>query len=316
MNSYRHKNLLFLLYALLFLSSMQMPVCADELSSPFDNGRFVQVDTVRLHVREWSASPSSSDVCPVLLIHGFGGSTFSFRELAPKLAASGHRVLAIDLPGYGYSERKPFNETAASALWVLLEREQANSAWCLLGHSMGAKLVGQMAALKPKQVRALAYVDGSPFLSSERRKKWFSNSGFMRKTMVKWVETFYLNEKKFTNVLTTAYGRKPTKAEVEGYLTPLLIPGTADAVFGGYAKKWSEDTQPQQVQSIPSLIIWGAQDKWIKPEVGKALAKKVPKAAFLVVDAAGHCPIETHFDAVLPAIKKVFSLPAIKEASQ
>jgi pimeloyl-ACP methyl ester carboxylesterase len=316
MNSYRHKNLLFLLHALLFLNGVLMPVYADPLRSPFDNGRFVQVDSVRLHVREWPALRPSVNACPVLLIHGFGGSTFSFRELAPKLAASGHRVLAIDLPGYGYSERKPFNETAASALWVLLEHEQANTAWCLLGHSMGAKLAGQMTALKPKRVHAIAYVDGSPFLSSERRKKWFSNSGFMRKTMVKWVETFYLNEKKFTNVLTTAYGRKPTKPEVEGYLTPLLIPGTADAVFGGYAKKWSDDTQPQQVQSIPSLIVWGGQDKWIKSDVGKTLAKKLPAAKFLVIDTAGHCPIETHFDAVFPAIKSVFSMPAIKEVSQ
>jgi pimeloyl-ACP methyl ester carboxylesterase len=316
MNLYRHKNFLFLLSALLFLSSMQMRVYANELNTPFDNGRFVQVDSVRLHVREWPALQPSPESCPILLIHGFGGSTFSFRELAPKLAASGHRVLAIDLPGYGYSERKPFNETAASALWTLLEREQANTTWCLLGHSMGAKLAGQMAALKPNHVRAIAYVDGSPFLSSERRKKWFSNSGFMRKTMVKWVETFYLNEKKFTTVLTTAYGRKPTASEVEGYLTPLLIPGTADAVFGGYAKKWSEDTQPQQVQSIPSLIIWGGQDKWIKLDVGKVLAEKLPNAKILVVDAAGHCPIETHLDAVLPAIKKVFSQSMIKEVPQ
>jgi pimeloyl-ACP methyl ester carboxylesterase len=302
-----HKKLMFLLCTLLFLSSMQMRVYADELNSPFDNGRFLQVDGVRLHIREWPALQPSAQACPVLLIHGFGGSTFSFRALAPALSASGHRVLAIDLPGYGYSERKPFNETAASALWTLLEREQANTAWCLLGHSMGAKLAGQMAALKPKYVHAIVYVDGSPFLSSERRKKWFSNSGFMRKTMVKWIETFYLNEKKFTSVLTTAYGRKPSQSEVQGYLTPLLIPGTADAVFGGYAKKWSEDTQPQQVESIPSLIIWGGQDKWIKPDVGKALAKKLPKAKFLVIDAAGHCPIETHFEMVLPSIIASFS---------
>jgi pimeloyl-ACP methyl ester carboxylesterase len=124
---------------------------------------------------------------------------------------------------------------------------------------------------------------------------------------VKWVETFYFNEKKFAEVLSTAYGRKPTAMEVQGYLQPLLLPNTADAVFGGYAKQWSNDTRPEQIAEIPSVIIWGAQDKWIKPEVGKTLAKKLPKADFLLVDGAGHCPLETHFQIVLPAIQTKFS---------
>ncbi|MEO6173287.1 MAG: alpha/beta fold hydrolase, partial [Arenimonas sp.] len=60
----------------------------------FNNSRYVLVDDVRLHIREWGEKNSTA--CPVLLIHGFAGSTFSFRELAPALAKAGHPVLAID----------------------------------------------------------------------------------------------------------------------------------------------------------------------------------------------------------------------------
>jgi pimeloyl-ACP methyl ester carboxylesterase len=283
---------------------------AETLVSPFENGRFVLVDHVQLHVRDWKSPDTIAGACPVLLVHGFAGSSFSFRELAPALLKNGHTVLAVDLPGYGYSERRAFEGTAASALWQLAEREQPGKAWCLLGHSMGAKLVGQMAALKPESVKAITYVDGSPLQSSEGRKKWFARSSIVRKAMVKWIETFYLNEKKFSTVLGTAYGRKPSTDEVQGYLQPLLAPKTADAVFGGYAKKWSADTRPDQIQNIPSLIVWGEKDTWIKPEVGNTLARHLKDREFLVVKSAAHCPIETHFGTVLPHIIKRFSLDA------
>jgi pimeloyl-ACP methyl ester carboxylesterase len=189
----------------------------------------------------------------------------------------------------------------------LLEREKPGQSWCLLGHSMGAKLVGQMAALKPGDVNAVTYSDGSPLVSSERRKKWFSSSSFIRNAAIKWIEKYYLNEKKFIEILGQAYARPATREEAQGYLKPLLIPGTVTAAFSGYAKKWSDDIRPAQIQAVPSLIIWGDKDTWVKPEVGKTLAKNIPAAKFLMVNGAGHCPIETHFAKVLPAILQNFS---------
>ena len=61
-------------------------------------GRVVSVDGVELHYTEAGQGP------PILLIHGLNGSTFSFRHLAP-LLSDGFRVLALDLMGFGYSER-------------------------------------------------------------------------------------------------------------------------------------------------------------------------------------------------------------------
>ena len=278
---------------------------ATEMAPVFNNSRYVLVDDVRLHVRDWAGNDSG--LCPVLLVHGFAGSTFSFRELAPALAKAGHPVLAVDLPGYGYSQRSAFSGEAAMALWQLLEREKPGQSWCLLGHSMGAKLAGQVAALKPDRVQAIVYSDGSPLVSSERRKKWFSSPGFIRNAAINWIEKHYLNEKKFIEVLSQAYARPTTREEAQGYLKPLLLPGTVPAAFSGYAKKWADDIKPSQINAIPSLIIWGDKDTWVKPEVGKTLAKNIPTAKFLMVPGAGHCPIETHFAKVLPNILQTFS---------
>lgn len=310
------KNIALIILLLMFsqtLLAKPVPLTGNPLV--FNNSRYVLVDDVRLHVRDWPVNNRTHDsmLCPVLLVHGFAGSTFSFRELAPALAKAGHPVLAIDLPGYGYSQRSAFNGKAPDALWQLLEQEKPGQSWCLLGHSMGAKLVGQMAALKPHRVQAIVYSDGSPLVSSARRKKWFASSGFIRKAAINWVEKHYLNEKKFIEVLTQAYARPATREEAQGYLKPLLIPGTVTAAFSGYAKQWSDDIKPVQINTVPSLIVWGDRDTWVKPEIGKTLAKNIPDAKFLMIPGAGHCPIETHFAEVLPTIVQRFSADSKKE---
>lgn len=307
MKAFRYLALLVFIFA----SAKQgfaITVATNVAPPAFNNSRYILVDGVRLHVREWREEKSTG--CPVLLVHGFAGSTFSFRELAPALAKAGHSVMAIDLPGYGYSQRSSFSGTAADALWQLLEFERPGQSWCLLGHSMGAKLVGQMAALKPGRVQAIAYSNGSPLVSSERRKKWFSSSSFVRNAAIRWVEKYYLNEKKFVEVLGKAYARPASREEAQGYLKPLLIPGTVKAAFSGYAKKWSDDTSASQISKIPSLIVWGNKDTWVKPEVGQTLAKNIPSAKFVMIDGAGHCPIETHFEKVLPLVVEKFSVNA------
>lgn len=306
MKAFRYLALLVFIFA----SAKQgfaITVATNVAPPAFNNSRYILVDGVRLHVREWREEKTTG--CPVLLVHGFAGSTFSFRELAPALAKAGHSVMAIDLPGYGYSQRSSFSGTAADALWQLLERERPGQSWCLLGHSMGAKLVGQMAALKPARVQAIAYSNGSPLVSSERRKKWFSTSSLVRNAAIRWIEKYYLNEKKFIEILGKAYARPASREEAQGYLKPLLIPGTVTAAFSGYAKKWSDDTSADQINKIPSLIVWGNKDTWVKPEVGQALAKNIPLAKFVMISGAGHCPIETHFEKVLPLVLQGFSEP-------
>mgnify|MGYP003768599215 CR=1 FL=1 len=304
MKSLMHIAFNVLLFAFSSVLSVNSAFASENVSG-FNNSRYVLVDDVQLHVRDWSGNDNG--LCPVLLLHGFAGSTFSFRELAPALAKAGHPVLAIDLPGYGYSQRSAFSGEAAAALWQLLERERPGQSWCVLGHSMGAKLAGQIAALKPARIQAIVYSNGSPLVSSERRKKWFSSPGFIRNAAISWIEKHYLNEKKFIEVLSQAYARPATREEAQGYLKPLLLPGTVPAAFSGYAKKWADDIKPAQINSIPSLIIWGDKDSWVKPEVGKTLARNIPAAKLVMVPGAGHCPIETHFAKVLPTILQTFS---------
>lgn len=263
---------------------------------PFDNSRMEDIAGVQVHVREWSPQAGITSRCPVLLVHGFAGSTFSFRYLAPALARQGHRVIAIDLPAYGHSERRPFPATASEALWPWLAAQDGRR-WCLLGHSMGARIVGELVMLKPTMVSAAIYVDGSPIPSAreiERRKKYSSPT--IRRWMAGFAERFYLSESRIAEMLGKAYGRKPDAEEVRGYYLPLKKPGTALAIMNGYSARWPPNPTPEGLDALPSLILWGEKDAWVKPEVGTRLAKQLPNARKVRIAGAGHCPMETHPD--------------------
>jgi len=67
-----------------------------------EHGRFLDVDGVRIYVED--QNPQSSQAT-LVFIHGFGGSTFSWRHNAPFFHAQGYRVVSLDMKGFGLSHK-------------------------------------------------------------------------------------------------------------------------------------------------------------------------------------------------------------------
>lgn len=283
---------------------------AGAAAGPFPNSRLETVAGVEVHVRHWDAAGDGRG-CPVLLLHGLGGSTFSFRELAPALAAAGHPVWALDLPAYGYSARQPFPGTAGEALAPWLEARGEGRPWCLLGHSMGTRVVAELVQARPGAVARVAYVAGHPIPSArELRGRERFQSPRLREWFAGWIERRYLRPEKIGELLGKAYGRPPRPDEVEGYLAPLSRPGTALAIMNGYAARWPETPSPEALDRVPSLILWGEDDAWVKPRVADRLAADLPSATRVTIAGAGHCPMETHPAQTAEAVLAHFGDPA------
>lgn len=121
-----------------------------------DVGRFLDVDGHRVHVVEAGAGP------PLVLVHGFGGSTYDYEEHVLARLARSHRVIAVDLYGFGWSERSPGFRYGWS-LWTeqlvhtldVLGIERASFA----GHSMGGGAVAVLTARHPDRVDHLVLGD-------------------------------------------------------------------------------------------------------------------------------------------------------------
>ncbi len=92
--------LLILIFVVPFL--IPMPTLgADPATFADADGRFITVSGLQTYVRE-SGDPAG---VPVLLLHGWGASTFSWRDTIPALADAGYRVIAFDRPPYGLSAK-------------------------------------------------------------------------------------------------------------------------------------------------------------------------------------------------------------------
>lgn len=284
-------------------------------ATPFENSRFESLDGVQVHVRHWPAEGRATG-CPVLLVHGLGGSTFSFRQLAPALAAAGHPVWAIDLPAYGYSAREPFPGTAGDALGPWLAARQPGAGWCLLGHSMGTRVVGELVRRGEIGIERAVYVAGNPILSErELSSRERYRSPRIRRWLANLAEARYLDEGRFGNLLAKAYGREPSAEEVAGYLTPLKQPGTALAIMTGYSAEFPVNPRGAELDRIPTLILWGEKDAWVKPEVADRLQAALPSARRVTIAGAGHSPMETHPEQTRAAVLDLFrGAPAVASA--
>ncbi|MGB8199546.1 MAG: alpha/beta hydrolase, partial [Pseudonocardiaceae bacterium] len=114
--------------------------------------RDVSANGIRLHVAELGTGPL------VLLLHGFPEFWWSWRHQLPALAAAGHRAVAVDLRGYGDSDKPP----RGYDLWTLsgdvagLIRALGERHADLVGHDWGGILSWCTAALHPRVVRSVA----------------------------------------------------------------------------------------------------------------------------------------------------------------
>jgi pimeloyl-ACP methyl ester carboxylesterase len=252
-----------------------------------------------MHYRAFPAGPDGADT-PVLLLHGLGGSTFSFRDTIPALVQAGYPVLAVDLPAFGFSTRSRDIHHAdgnrARWVWDLADSAFEEKEWFLVGHSMGGRVAATMAFLRPKAVAGMVQLDGA--LLSDRQSSWF-----LAIPPVRWIAAWWLRSFRFTyggtqDLLSSAYGEPAPKHAVRGYLAPFLLPGTARALL-----RFARTAEPLpalelSALSVPTLLVWGEDDEWVPLEQGREVLRRMPRATLTVVPDAGHCPMETHPDAV------------------
>lgn len=270
---------------------------------PFANSFFATIDSVVIHYRMWVAD-SMPFRGKIVMIHGFTGSTFCFRNNCDSLAKAGYNVLALDLPAFGYSDRGTWINHSQSAravlIWKLLDRidMKDTSKWNILGHSMGGGTAEAVALMRPSRTCSLTLVDAMFFSR---------NSGVMSTafapTGIKQLNTFYidfvdhylLTDKRMSKLLKSGYKRKPERFEVQGYLKPLQIEGTAKAIVSTFANcKEVVPLNASDLKGIPVLVIWGSKDNWIMPSAVRVIKTQVPQMEYNKIKGAGHMPMETH----------------------
>lgn len=289
---------LFVLVSILpYLIPLQ-PLTGSRHEQAFNNSEFSEVNGIEMHYRRFGGADAGEP--HVLLVHGLGGSTFSWRYTAPALEKEGFPVIAVDLPGFGLSERRAGLEHSsverAKSLWVLLDELEPGIKWHLVGHSMGGATVTAMALQEPDRVYSLTLAAGA---LAEFEPSVFTS--LLRYPPVsRWVRVlmprFLFKESWVEQALLSAYGRQPTVEEVKGYYYPLTLENT-DVVFVDLINREPVPLLDRIGElNIPVLCIWGEDDSWVPLENGQRLVRQFPRADLVVIAEEGHCPMETSPD--------------------
>ncbi|MEM1295686.1 MAG: alpha/beta fold hydrolase, partial [Verrucomicrobiota bacterium] len=127
----------------------------DEVEEKLSSGQLIEVNGQKVHVE------IAGDGEPLVLLHGFAASTYSFHQIIPLLATR-FRVIAIDLNGFGYTER-PREMEAFGPLGQLemvqsvLQELKVDSA-AFVGHSYGGLLSLLLAGTEPAKVTKLILI--------------------------------------------------------------------------------------------------------------------------------------------------------------
>ena len=241
---------------------------------------------------------------PVLLIHGFGASSYSWRHLVPALAER-HSVVLVDLQGFGRSPKPPdarycIHEQAR--LVAALVRERGLGRPTIGGHSFGGG-VALLASLalagdarhRPARLMlfdSIAYRQPLPLFLRVLRTPLVGPLGV--RLVPDRMQSRY--------VLRLAYhddNAVPPDA-VEAYAAPLALPGAKRALV-----RTARNIVPGDIDAIaarypslamPTLIVWGRQDAIVPLAVGERLHREIAGSRLVVFDRCGHIPHEERPD--------------------
>jgi pimeloyl-ACP methyl ester carboxylesterase len=256
----------------------------EEVEKP---GRVLRVEDVDLHYVDAGDGP------PLLLLHGLGGSTFGFRYLIPLLSPR-FRVLAVDLKGFGYSERPPSGDYSLTAqarlvkdLMDALNIERA----AVLGHSLGGAVAMHLAVAFPERVERLILVSSA---SDRETRRGVRGAGLLR-LFLPVVGAFTLQNRWFRerSLRSGCYDPAYITPEVmEGYLRPSRIRGYIRSLGKLMVDRKNDPPLDPSAIRQPTLIIWGEGDRWLPPSRGRALQEFIPDSRLVIVERAGHLVLE------------------------
>ena len=248
---------------------------------------------------------------PLLLIHGFCASTYTWRHVAPELAKS-YRVIAVDLKGFGQSD-KPFDGRysvydQAELLAQLIEDKDLRDL-TLVGHSFGGG-VALLLALEANQrldgrITRLVLLDSIAYPQNIPVFFRLLDVPLMSQLGVRMVPPSVQTRV----ALQIAYfdDSKIDPEEIELYAAPLKTAAGKHAIIHSARQIVPEDidalSERYKTIELPTLILWCDHDRIVPLEVGIKLRRTLPNSTLRLVEDCGHMPQEEQPASTIALIK-------------
>jgi pimeloyl-ACP methyl ester carboxylesterase len=236
---------------------------------------------------------SDAGVEPVVFIHGLGGCWQNWLENIPRVAASGRRVIGIDLPGFGFSEM-PADGISISGygrtLDALCEQLDLGEA-IFVGNSMGGYVGAEVAIQHPSRVARLVLVSAVGISTSDLAHRPIVTGGRL-------VGAFGARTAAMSRKLVV---RKRLRAPI--YMTFIRHPSLIKSdllyeITAGAGRKGFGDALGALIEydvrdriadiSVPTLIVWGREDALVPVADASEYERLIPNSRKVIFDRTGH----------------------------
>jgi pimeloyl-ACP methyl ester carboxylesterase len=259
-----------------------------------DRSRFLNLDGIRVHYQEFGDETAP----PVILIHGYTASVYVWKSAAPLLAEAGLRVIAIDLVGFGYTEKpRYFDYTIQSQARMVsrfMDRLGIGRA-CIVGSSYGGAVAATLALDYPERVEKLVLVDAviNDDLRSHPILKLASVRGLGEVITPFLADSKSLMRHRMKGTIHPSSHHLVDADRVESIRRPLHA---ADGHYSLLAtsRAWDANRIEQDANLItqPTLIVWGEEDTVIPIRNGYKLQSEILHSQLIVFKDCGHVPQE------------------------
>lgn len=264
-----------------------------------ETARFVEVSGLAIHYRQWG--PQDGE--PLVLVPGTLAWSETWRDIARPLGEADYRVIALDLPPFGYSQRLPgrvYSRQALAAVIGGFADALGLDRFALAGHSFGGGATVEAAMLMPERISRLVLLDVALGLDAP------SPGGILPAILSIPALRTTIASATFANPSFTGMGLRSfisddalaTRERVALYQSPLAVRGTSSAIgdwlatalFAGASGSLSASPASYEALNVPTLVVWGRDDTVTPLAQGERIADLLPDARLVVLDGVNHIP--------------------------
>ena len=277
---------------IIFFGHWDIPL--EKLKAKYTNSasQFIKVNGMDVHYRD---EGNKSDSIPIILIHGTASSLQTFDAWTDRLQKT-KRVIRMDLPAYGLTGAFPDrNYSMANYTNFLKDFLTALKIkkYVLAGNSLGGQIAWNFTLEQPAMVTKLILIDaaGFPIHSKSVPIAFTIGRTPVLNKLLTFITPRFIVKASVENVYFDK--SKVTDSLVNRYFELTLREGNRQAFVDRFKKSEnSNDTLSIKNIQQPTLILWGANDLLIPVENAYKFQKYLPNDTLVILDSAGHVPME------------------------
>jgi pimeloyl-ACP methyl ester carboxylesterase len=258
------------------------------------NSHFVKVDGVRIHFQEFGNVGDP----PLLLIHGYTASTYVWRSVAPMLAAAGLHVIAVDLVGFGFSEKPRWFDYSIDSQARMISRFMDSlgiGRAGVVGSSYGGAVASVLALDYSERVEKLVLVNAvcNDHVKNHPLLRLCAVPGVGEAIAPFLADTKAFHRYRMHKTLSPANHGLISQERVNAIVRPLAAADAHHSLLAT-SRNWHANriTYDAHLINQPTLIIWGEDDKVVPLTDGYTLHDRILHSRLVILKHCGHVPME------------------------